>query len=125
MNVPNSFTARSKHLKTEENCHADNFRKSQSRCLSCTSDTQGSAWLGWGWKDTHRRPGPCPEDLWVHCACAGWKLSLEMADWAQKGVARAGSGWEGKGFTEEVRCGVIPPQGTKEVQEEQVRWSLI
>lgn len=105
MNAPNSFTARSKHLKTEENCHVDNFRKSQGRCLcpALVTPRGQHGWVGAG--RTHRRPGPCPEDRWVHHACAGWKLSLEMADWAQKVVARAGSGWEGKGFTEDVRCG--------------------
>lgn len=43
-------------------------------------------------------PGPYPEDLQVNCACAGHKLSLETADWAQEHVARASSGWEGNGF---------------------------
>lgn len=50
----------------------------------------------WGWKDTHRSPKPLPEDLKVNYTCAGWKLLLMTADWAQKGVARASSDWKVK-----------------------------
>lgn len=128
MNVHNSFTARSKHLKNEENYHRDNFRKSQVAeqvSVSCTSDTQVSVWLGSrAGRLLTGAPSSCPEDLKVNYTCAGWKLLLMTADWAQKGVARASSDWEGKGFTEDVRFGAIPLQGMKEMQEEQVRWRL-
>lgn len=53
---------------------------------------------GWGLglEGYSQEPQALPEDLKVNYTCAGWKLLLMTADWAQKGVARASSDWKVK-----------------------------